>query len=87
MRLRMLQKKIFQRKLQYFFCCYDFIVKSKKKYINSQNKINILKRLVYKMHFMSRVFSNATSLMTPVCMLYVGAMAASSYLSNMFTSY
>ena len=33
------------------------------------------------MHFMSRVFSNTTSLMTSVCMLYVGAMAASSYLS------
>ena len=28
---------------------------------------------------MSRVFSNTTSLMTSVCMLYVGAMAASSY--------
>ena len=35
-----------------------------------------------KMHFMSRVFSNTTSLMTSVCMLYVGAMAASSYLSK-----
>ena len=34
------------------------------------------------MHFMSRVFSNTTSLMTSVCMLYVGAMAASSYLSQ-----
>ena len=34
------------------------------------------------MHFMSRVFSNTTSLMTSVCMLYVGAMAASSYLSK-----
>ena len=33
------------------------------------------------MHFMSRVFSNTTSLMTSVCMQYVGAMAASSYLS------
>ena len=31
---------------------------------------------------MSRVFSNTTSLMTSVCMLYVGAMAASSYLSK-----
>ena len=30
---------------------------------------------------MSRVFSNTTSLMTSVCMLYVGAMAVSSYLS------
>ena len=29
------------------------------------------------MHFMSRVFSNTTSLMTSVCMLYIGAMAAS----------
>ena len=36
---------------------------------------------VSKMHFMSRVFSNTTPLMTSVCMLYVGAMAASSYLS------
>ena len=27
------------------------------------------------MHFMSRVFSNTTSLMTSVCMRYVGAMA------------
>ena len=34
------------------------------------------------MHFMSRVFSNTTSLMTSVCMLYVCAMAASSYLSK-----
>ena len=34
------------------------------------------------MHFMSRVFPNTTSLMTSVCMLYVGAMAASSYLSK-----
>ena len=33
------------------------------------------------MHFMSRVFSNTTSLMTSVRMLYVGAMGASSYLS------
>ena len=33
------------------------------------------------MHIMSRVFSNTTSLMTSVCMLYVGAMAARSYLS------
>ena len=33
------------------------------------------------MHFMSRVFSNTTSLMTSVCMLYVGAMVAGSYLS------
>ena len=33
------------------------------------------------MHFMSRVFSNTKSLMTSVCMLYVGTMAASSYLS------
>ena len=33
------------------------------------------------MHFMSRVFSNTTSLMTSVCMLYVGVMAARSYLS------
>ena len=31
---------------------------------------------------MSRVFSNTTSLMTSVCMLYVGATAASSYLSQ-----
>ena len=31
---------------------------------------------------MSRVFSNTTSLMTSLCMLYVGAMAASSYLSK-----
>ena len=30
---------------------------------------------------MSGVFSNTTSLMTSVCMLYVGAMAARSYLS------
>ena len=34
------------------------------------------------MHFMSRVFSNTTSLMTSVFMLYVGAMAVSSYLSE-----
>ena len=34
------------------------------------------------MHFMSRVFSNTTSLMTSVCMLYVGAMESSSYLSQ-----
>ena len=34
------------------------------------------------MHFMSRVFSNTTSLMTSVCMLYAVAMAASSYLSQ-----
>ena len=34
------------------------------------------------MHIMSRVFSNTTSLMTSVSMLYVGAMAASSYLSK-----
>ena len=74
-------EKDFSTQIAVFFCCYDLIVKSKKKYINSQNKINLLKRLVYKMHFMSRVFSNATSLMTSVCMLYVGAMAASSYLS------
>ena len=33
------------------------------------------------MHFMSRVFSNITSLMTSVCMLYVGAMANTLYLS------
>ena len=32
------------------------------------------------MHYVSRVFSNTTSLMTSVCMLYVGAMAASSYM-------
>ena len=31
---------------------------------------------------MSKVFSNYTSLMTSVYMLYVGAMAASSYLSK-----
>ena len=31
------------------------------------------------MHFKSGVFSNTTSLMTSVCMLYVGAMAASSH--------
>ena len=30
------------------------------------------------MHLMSRVFSNTTSLMTSVCMLYVGTMAASN---------
>ena len=41
----------------------------------------LIKRLVKKMHFMSRVFSNTTSLMTSVCMLFVGAMAAISYLS------
>ena len=34
------------------------------------------------MHFMSRVFSNTTSLMTSVCMLYVGAMANTCYLSQ-----
>ena len=34
------------------------------------------------MHLTSREFSNTTSLMTSVCMLYVGAMAASSYLSQ-----
>ena len=45
-----------------------------------QNKLN--KTACLKMHFMSRVFSNTTSLMTSVCMLYVGAMAASSYLSE-----
>ena len=33
------------------------------------------------MQFMSRVFSNTTSLLTSVCMLYVGAVADSSYLS------
>ena len=38
--------------------------------------------LLFKMNFMSRVFSNTTSLMTSVFMLYVGAMAASSYLSK-----
>ena len=44
-----------------------------------QNKLN--KTACLKMQFMSRVFPNTTSLMTSVCMLYVGAMAASSYLS------
>ena len=33
------------------------------------------------MRFMTRVFSNTTSLITSVCVRYVGAMAASSYLS------
>ena len=33
------------------------------------------------MHFISKVFSNITSLMTSVCMQYVGAMATELYLS------
>ena len=34
------------------------------------------------MHFMSRVFSNTKSLMMSVCMLYLGAMATTLYLSQ-----
>ena len=34
------------------------------------------------MHFISRVFSNTTSLITSVCMQYVGAMATRFYLSE-----
>ena len=40
-----------------------------KKYVKAQNKINLIKGLVYKIHFMSRVFSSTTSLMTSVCIL------------------
>ena len=61
-------EKIFQHKLQYSFCCYDLIVKSKKKNkLPEQNKL--IKTACIKMHFMSRVFSNAPSLMMSVFML------------------
>ena len=73
-------EKNFQQKLRFFqLLQFDNQVKEKKYKLPGQNKL--YKTACLKMQFMSRVFSNTTSLMTSVCMLYVGAMAASSYLS------
>ena len=80
MRLRLLQKRFFKTNLRYFqLLKFDNKVKEKLYKLADQNKLN--KTACLKMHFMSRVFSNTTSLMTSVCMLYAVAMAASSYLS------
>ena len=70
-----------QHKLQYFFSCYNLVIKEKKKMckLPEQNTLNKTACLI--MHFISRAFSNTTSLMTPVCMQYVGAMATRLYLS------
>ena len=80
-----------RNKIISFYSCYNVGNQHTKYYRNPcmgrfgtppfQNKIILIKRLVSKMHFMSRVFSDTTSLMTSVCMQYVGAMATRPYLS------
>ena len=79
MGLRMLQKRFFNTNFRFFqLLKFDNKIKEKINKLTEQNKLN--KTACLKMHFKSMVFSNTTSLMTSVCMLYVGAMAASSYL-------